>query len=224
MANIFVPTPINLSGPWNIAREDCIGDSLGYINANTNYLAYNLNTLSADKFDKAGGTITGNLTAANNLTVTGNIITPNQTAFSATLTSAAATIYTPSSTRDIVWNGLFYNIGNSYNPATGRFTAPVTGIYQFYATALPAYASAGDNRFAFYKNDSVSNVIESSINLGATELMTKGGNVWQQLRILRNLKLSAGDYITVRFISGAGALHGDGNYNIFQGHLITQIT
>jgi hypothetical protein len=48
MANIFVPTPINVSGPWNIAREDCIGDSLGYINANTNYLALNQKTLSAD--------------------------------------------------------------------------------------------------------------------------------------------------------------------------------
>jgi len=52
MANIFVPTPINLSGPWNIAREDCIGDSLGFINANTNYLAYTIETLSATAFTR----------------------------------------------------------------------------------------------------------------------------------------------------------------------------
>jgi hypothetical protein len=38
MATIFTPTqPAN--GPWQIDREDCIGDSLQYINANTNYLA-----------------------------------------------------------------------------------------------------------------------------------------------------------------------------------------
>lgn len=48
MANIFTPTSINISGPWNIAREDCIGDSLGFINANTNYLAYTINALSAN--------------------------------------------------------------------------------------------------------------------------------------------------------------------------------
>lgn len=36
MANLFTPAaPAN--GPWFIDREDCIGDSLSYINANTNY-------------------------------------------------------------------------------------------------------------------------------------------------------------------------------------------
>jgi hypothetical protein len=67
MANIFVPTPINLSGPWNIAREDCIGDSLGYINANTNYLAYTIETLSATTFSRinslSGETINSNVGA-----------------------------------------------------------------------------------------------------------------------------------------------------------------
>jgi hypothetical protein len=52
MANIFTPTIINLSGPWNIAREDCIGDSLGFINANTNYLAYSIEALSATSFTR----------------------------------------------------------------------------------------------------------------------------------------------------------------------------
>jgi hypothetical protein len=64
MANIFVPTPINLSGPWNIAREDCIGDSLGYINANTNYLAYTIETLSATSLTRinnlSGETVNSN--------------------------------------------------------------------------------------------------------------------------------------------------------------------
>jgi len=45
MASIFTPTSNNLSGPWNINREDCIGDSLGYINANSNYFGLKINTL-----------------------------------------------------------------------------------------------------------------------------------------------------------------------------------
>ena len=45
MASIFTPTSNNLSGPWNINRDDCIGDSLGYINANSNYFGLKINTL-----------------------------------------------------------------------------------------------------------------------------------------------------------------------------------
>jgi len=53
MANTFTPSEPT-SGPWYIDREDCIGDSLGYINANTNYLgtrsitnSTNIQTLSS---------------------------------------------------------------------------------------------------------------------------------------------------------------------------------
>ncbi len=58
MANIFIPSP-PLSGPWYIDREDCIGDSLSYINANTNYLASKIETLDTDLNTKIG-----NLSAA----------------------------------------------------------------------------------------------------------------------------------------------------------------
>lgn len=39
MANLFTPSLVGANGPWYIDREDCLGDSLQYINANTNYLA-----------------------------------------------------------------------------------------------------------------------------------------------------------------------------------------
>jgi hypothetical protein len=48
MPNIFTPSLPNATGPWSISRDDCIGDSLGYINANTNYLASNINALSGN--------------------------------------------------------------------------------------------------------------------------------------------------------------------------------
>lgn len=47
MANLF--TPANpATGPWYIDREDCIGDSLSYINANTNYLGSQLDINAAN--------------------------------------------------------------------------------------------------------------------------------------------------------------------------------
>lgn len=45
MANILLPAP-PITGPWYIDREDCIGDSLTFINANTNFFASRVNTLS----------------------------------------------------------------------------------------------------------------------------------------------------------------------------------
>jgi len=42
MANIFTPGPPIAAGPYYIDREDCIGDSLAWINSNTNYLATNI--------------------------------------------------------------------------------------------------------------------------------------------------------------------------------------
>ena len=45
MAFVFTPTCPG-TGPWYIDREDCIGDSLVYINANTGYFDCKINSLS----------------------------------------------------------------------------------------------------------------------------------------------------------------------------------
>jgi len=34
----------------------------------------------------------------------------------------------------IIYDGVNYNVGSNYNPATGLYTAPTTGRYYFYAT------------------------------------------------------------------------------------------
>ena len=47
MAYTFTPTCPG-TGPWYIDREDCIGDSLLYINANTGYLDCRISSLSAN--------------------------------------------------------------------------------------------------------------------------------------------------------------------------------
>jgi hypothetical protein len=47
MAFVFTPTCPG-TGPWYIDREDCIGDSLVYINANTGYLDCRISSLSSN--------------------------------------------------------------------------------------------------------------------------------------------------------------------------------
>jgi len=47
MAFVFTPTCPG-TGPWYIDREDCIGDSLLYINANTGYFDCKIDSLSSN--------------------------------------------------------------------------------------------------------------------------------------------------------------------------------
>ena len=50
-----------------------------------------------------------------------------------------ASVTTPSSTlnrRTLVFNQVISNIGNGYNNCTGVFSAPATGTYVFYASAV----------------------------------------------------------------------------------------
>lgn len=44
-------------------------------------------------------------------------------------------MYTPVK---IVYDGLFYNYGNAYNPHSGAFTAPSAGLYIFTWTSTVA--------------------------------------------------------------------------------------
>ena len=70
----------------------------------------------------------GNTTVSQNLTVSGSqILTPARPAFSVLNTSSV----TISGLTALVFDTATFNIGNHFELSTGKFTAPVTGIYLF---------------------------------------------------------------------------------------------
>jgi hypothetical protein len=66
MAFVFTPTCPG-TGPWYIDREDCIGDSLLYINANTGYLDCKIDSLSANTSTQINSLSANTSTQINNL-------------------------------------------------------------------------------------------------------------------------------------------------------------
>ena len=70
----------------------------------------------------------GNTTVSQNLTVSGSqILTPARPAFSVLNTSSV----TISGLTALVFDTATFNIGSHFELSTGKFTAPVTGIYLF---------------------------------------------------------------------------------------------
>jgi hypothetical protein len=81
MANIFSPT-LPITGPWYISSDDWMGDSLQYFNANVNYLATLINTLSAQSISQT--TIINTLSTQNiSQTTLINTLSTNLVALSA---------------------------------------------------------------------------------------------------------------------------------------------
>ena len=88
----------------------------------------------------------GNTTVSQNLTVSGSqILTPARPAFSVLNTSSV----TISGLTALVFDTATFNIGSHFELSTGKFTAPVTGIYLFcFKTML--YNMGTGEYFDFY--------------------------------------------------------------------------
>lgn len=71
----------------------------------------------------------------------GRVTTPSQPYFYADMSTDFTTWVPNNQTQAIVYNRATVNTGNHYSTTTGLFTAPVTGVYQFYCGIYSALTS-----------------------------------------------------------------------------------
>lgn len=137
----------------------------------------------------------------------GRVTMSNQPAFTA-YNAAANGIGT---TTVIVWTNTELNRGGHYNTATGRFTAPVSGVYFFSYRVLTAAGITTQPRLA--KNGGWID--------GATTYSNPAAGIYAAMSIDVAIQCNAGDYITCGILNAAGEVHTGPNYNSgFSGFLI----
>ena len=148
------------------------------------------------------------------ITSQGHILTIRQPAFFA---HTGPTAYS-STTTAIPFSVEFTDNGNNYNSTNGRFTAPVTGRYYFFASVLHRMSSSsGSGEISFYKNGA---------NVNSRGLGYAGGGTLDddhdQVSISMIISLAAGDYVTVGVysISSGQDFYSASGLSHFGGYLI----
>lgn len=116
-------------------------------------------------------------TFAGNKTFNNLLLTPNQPMFWAVRNAGAV-----SATTVVIFETVETNIANCYNNTTGRFTAPVSGVYHITAT--------GGNSTEFYFD-----IRKNGTGVSRAEARGISAFFWQTTA--RTIYLNANDYIDV---------------------------
>ena len=181
---------------------------LGVVNLSDGYIQYANNSGSGKMtigMDSAGGSFAINAFSGGYedrfiVTNQGYVTKPYQPAFRA----YRSTTHTTQST-DVPFNEILLNAGSHYNPANGRFTAPVSGVYVFIETHRPVSGGSA-TEIEFRKNGSRQSLhnIQTAGNMHQTSTMI--------------IKLDVNDYVTVYAVTNAQ--FDDGLWDSFSGYLL----
>ena len=134
----------------------------------------------------------------------GRVTMPNQPAFYAMMNNINV-----EGSAYIVFEDVFVNIGGHYNPANGRFTAPVAGTYVFSFNALKRN---GSGRMSLHRNGSY-------YGSGASQTYSSPSEIPHAATVIITLAVS--DFVQVYASIDAGDFYGASNsHNGFSGHLI----
>tara|TARA_R100001015_G_C4545475_1_gene108536 strand:- start:287 stop:781 length:495 start_codon:yes stop_codon:yes gene_type:complete len=151
-----------------------------------------------------------NNTTAMTVDTSGRILTPTRPAFQArgSNESYVTTNPVPFPTAEV-------NIGSCYNTSTYKFTAPIAGVYYFYAYVYFKCTATEYSNIQFSKNDSTD--YESS---AGSLFATGGGSVYGTHPTIAVLSLSASDTIKVAFHSSTGDYYNGEDESVFGGFLL----
>jgi hypothetical protein len=172
-----------------------------------------MSTLFVNKLKAAvGSLITSNhdLKVEGDITSTGYMFKQTNVYFLATNSVARAYNVNP-----YIFNATTFNDGGGYSTTTGKFTAPVAGIYYFHAHLLSTRTtSTGDCGFDWMVNDSQVKRIYDG----------KGGsaNVHSECRGDLMYKLSVNDTVHIKGYAtpGSGGFISSSTHNQFSGVLL----
>jgi hypothetical protein len=134
----------------------------------------------------------------------GYVTTPYQPSFNAYSNGSQSGAQSP-----VVFGSTRHNISGSYSTSTGRFTAPVDGVYFFSVTNNVINANNCDGLIR--KNGS---------NIIGVEYDLASASAWLGLTATTVLQLSAGDYVDYIIGAGSGVTVEGNPWNNFVGFLI----
>lgn len=143
----------------------------------------------------------------------GRVTMPNQPAFHAQVSEGA----TVSSNTYIVFGTVRVNKGSHYNSSNGRFTAPVSGLYLFYISAINE-SNNSVSRFTLHINGSIAYGGSQSTQLRLDATASGGEIVDGSKQAILNL--TAGDFVQVKYDHDTGSNMNYPDWTNFGGHLL----
>jgi hypothetical protein len=115
-----------------------------------------------------------------------------------------------------VFNTVYLNRGSSYNASNGRFTAPVTGVYQINFQGISTNSAGGAPPYSPIHIE----LWVNGVQVTGTSPYSQSSPSYDSLTMAVVVPMNAGDYANIRIEQGY--LYGDNAnvHNNFSGHLI----